>query len=106
MKNIFAISLYILTNISTVSASGKTSLTGKITDKETKEGISGVSVYFPDLKIGTLSKNDGTYSIDNLPSAKVLVKVGMTGYSSITEIIDLSATTTKDFIMEKSVTVN
>lgn len=105
MKTIFNIYIGILLCISQIGyASGKTSLSGKITDKETNEGIPGVSIYFPDLKIGTLSKNDGTYSIDNLPSAKVLVKVGMTGYSSITEIIDLSTLTTKDFVMEKSVT--
>lgn len=105
MKTICNIYIGILLCISQIAyASGKTSLSGKITDKETHEGIQGASVYFPDLKIGTLTKNDGTYSIDNLPSAKVMVKVSMTGYSSITETIDLSATTTKDFVMEKSVT--
>ncbi|TAL58373.1 MAG: TonB-dependent receptor [Bacteroidetes bacterium] len=83
---------------------GKTSLSGKITDKETGEGIPGVSVYFPDMKTGTITKADGTYFIDNLPAAKVLIKAGMVGYASITETIDLSVTTVKDFVMEKSVT--
>lgn len=90
-----------------VFASGrkaKTSLSGKITDKETKEGLPGVSVYFPDMKTGTLTKADGTYFIDNLPTSKVLVKVSMVGYASITESLDLAATTTRDFVMERSVT--
>lgn len=81
-----------------------TSLSGKIIDKETKEGMPGVSIYFSDLKTGTLSKGDGSYVIDNLPSSKVLIKVTMVGYTSITETIDLSVTTTQDFIMERSVT--
>lgn len=84
--------------------SGKTSLSGKITDKETKEALAGVSVYFPDLKTGAITKSDGTYYIDNLPSAKVLIKVSMVGYSSITETIDLSNITVKDFEIERSVT--
>lgn len=83
---------------------GRTALSGKITDKESGEGIPGVSVYFPDLKAGTLSKVDGTYFIDNLPSSKVLIKVSMLSYASITEFIDLSSITSRDFVMEKSVT--
>jgi len=86
------------------ASSGKTSLSGKITDKDSKEPIPGVQVYFPDLKTGAMSKADGTYFIDNLPSTKVLVKVSQEGYASITETIDLSTTTTKDFVMGESVT--
>ncbi|MEK6614615.1 MAG: TonB-dependent receptor, partial [Bacteroidota bacterium] len=56
------------------------------------------------MKIGTITKNDGTYFIDNLPSAKVLVKVSRISYASITEIIDLFSIPIKDFVMEKSIT--
>jgi len=83
---------------------GGASLSGKITDKETHEGIPGISVYFPDLKTGTITRADGTYSIDNLPASKVLVKVSMIGYTTISEIIDMSVTASMDFTMEKSVT--
>jgi iron complex outermembrane receptor protein len=81
----------------------KTILTGKITDKKTGEPIPGVSIYLPDLKIGDISNADGTYEIDNLPQTKVLVEVSFTGYNLISENIDLSVTTTKDFKMEQSV---
>src|SRR3972149_2124852 len=107
MKNIYIILLFAIIPVANSFAStsaGKTSLSGKITDKETNEAIQGASVYFPDLKIGTITKNDGTYFIDNLPSAKVLVKVSMISYASITETIDLFSITIKDFVMEKSIT--
>lgn len=106
MKNIFNIYLWILICASQIAfgSTGKTSLSGKITDKDTKETLPGVQIYIPDLKTGAMSKPDGTYFIDNLPSAKVLMKVSMEGYATITETIDLSSTTTKDFLMQASIT--
>ncbi len=84
--------------------SGKASLFGKITDKKTGEPLPGVSIYFPDLKTGTSSGKDGTYKIENLPQAKVLVEVIFIGYKLITDNIDLSITSTKDFALEESIT--
>lgn len=80
------------------------SLSGKITDMESGEPLQGVSVYFPDLKAGTLSNADGTYKIENLPSTTVLIKISMTGYTAITERIDLLVTETKDFSLERTIT--
>ena len=82
---------------------GKTTLSGKIIDKKTGELIPGVSVYLPDLKTGAVSNNDGTYKIENLPQTKVLVQVAFIGYKLIAENIDLTTTSTKDFILEESV---
>ncbi len=103
MKKIFFIIFSVVYSIS-FAEPGKIKLTGKVTDKDTKEMLVGISVYFPDLKIGTLTKADGTYSIDNLPAAKSLVKVTGVGYATLTETIDLTATTVVDFILERSVT--
>lgn len=96
--------LFVFVYGAALAAPGKTKLAGKVTEKETGEPIAGVSVYFPDLKTGALTKKDGTYSIDNLPTSKALIRISMTGYSSITETIDLSAVTSKDFVLERSVT--
>lgn len=80
------------------------SLAGKVTDKTTGEPLPGVSIYFPDLKSGTLTNSDGVYSIDQLPAAKLLVQVRFVGYKMKTELIDLSQTHTYDFVLEESVT--
>ncbi len=85
-------------------ATGKTTLTGKISDKKTGESIPGVTIYIPDLKTGTLSNVDGTYKIENLPKTRVLVQVSYIGYKSITENIDLSIITIKNFELEESAT--
>ncbi len=81
---------------------GKTSLSGKISDKTTGEALIGVYIYIPDLKTGTASNLDGTYKIDNLPQTKVLVKVSALGYKTILETIDLALTTKRDFVLEES----
>lgn len=81
----------------------KTSLSGNIKDKQTGESLPGVTVYIPDLKTGAVSTIDGTYKIENLPSTKILVQVSFLGYKTIIEMIDLSSTTSKDFVMEISI---
>ncbi len=83
---------------------GKKTLSGRITDKKTGESFPGVSIYIPDLKTGTISNADGTYKIENLPQTILLVQVQCIGYKLISEKIDLSITSVKDFEMEESVT--
>jgi len=109
MKKIF-ITIFVLivcnTNVlkaSNNSSTGKTTLSGKITDKKTGEAMPGVSIYIPDLKTGTSSDINGIYEIQNLPQSKVLVQVSFIGYKLIAEYIDLSKITTKDFTLEESV---
>jgi iron complex outermembrane recepter protein len=80
----------------------KTSLTGKIIDKQTGATIPGVTVYIPDLKTGAVTNIDGIYLIENLPQKKVLIQVSFLGYKTIIETVDLAAITTKDFAMETS----
>lgn len=82
----------------------KASLEGKITDHSTGETLPGVSIYFPDLKIGTVSKADGTYFIDQLPSASVLVQVSFLGYKMIAGQVDLVNQKKVDFSLEPAVT--
>ena len=106
-KTIHVLFAIILLIANTISAStigvGKTSLSGKVTDKLTGEAIPGVTLYFPDLKTGAVSTVDGTYTIDNLPQTKMLIQVSFIGYKTIIETIDLSTVTTRNFALETSV---
>ncbi|MBA3705176.1 MAG: TonB-dependent receptor [Bacteroidetes bacterium] len=81
----------------------KTSLSGKITDKQTGESIPGAAIYISDLKTGTVSGIDGSYKIENLPQTKVLLQISFIGYKTIIETVDLAVTTTKDFVLEVSI---
>ena len=96
----FVIALNILAEI--VPAS-QTSLRGKITDKN-GEPIVGVSLYFPDLKTGTVTNSDGNYTIDNLPKRKMVVQINSVGYKMILDKIDLSSIQKKDYVLEESIT--
>lgn len=82
---------------------GKTSLSGKVTDKTTGEALPGVTLYVPDLKTGAVTTIDGTYKIDNLPQTKILIQISFLGYKPIIETIDMSKVTVKDFTLESSI---
>ncbi len=82
---------------------GNASLSGKITDKS-GEPVPGVSIYFPDLKAGTVSDADGKYYITNLPSTRVMCQISAVGYQSVSERIDLSKVTQKDYVLTEAVT--
>ncbi|HET6228247.1 MAG TPA: carboxypeptidase-like regulatory domain-containing protein, partial [Bacteroidia bacterium] len=96
-KYILHIWLCLLTTVATQAATppGKASLSGKITDAETGSPIPGVTLYIPDLKIGTVTSIDGVYKIENLPNSRLLFQISFVGYKTITEYIDLSQVTTK-----------
>ena len=79
-------------------------LSGKVTDKTTGESLPGVSIYFPDLKTGTATIDNGTYLIDKLPVAKLIIQVSFIGYKMQSRQIDLSITNTLNFEMEPSAT--
>src|SRR5712672_1651353 len=96
--------LSIITFILCTTVVSAQTLSGKITDKKTGEPIPGVTVYISDLKTGGVSDAKGTYKIENLPKSKVLVQVRFIGYKLIVEKVDLAATTTKNFVLEESIT--
>ncbi len=79
-------------------------LSGKVTDKTTGESLPCVSIYFPELKNGTATKEDGSYFIDKLPATKLLIQVSYLGYKMQSKQLDLAITQTQDFTMELSAT--
>jgi iron complex outermembrane receptor protein len=83
---------------------GSVTLTGSVTDKSTGEPIPGAIIYIADLKTGTVTDSTGIYRLEDLPSSVVLVQVSFPSYKIISEKIDLSKITVKDFVMEESVT--
>ena len=94
----------VLLIISCYVLEGQVVLTGKITDQADGSPIVGATMYFPELKVGTLTDKNGNYSIHNLPKTKVVVEVSFLGYKSIIKTIDLSNVKRIDFSMEQAVT--
>lgn len=54
----------------TINIYSQNSLQGTIRDKSSGEAIPGAVIYFPDLKSGAVSKEDGSYQVNNLPKIK------------------------------------
>ncbi len=83
---------------------GRVQLKGRVTDKKDGSPVPGVSIYFPDLKKGTLSKVDGSYEIDDLPPMSCMIQISSLGFKLQTHWIDLSKVTEMDFRLEESIT--
>jgi iron complex outermembrane receptor protein len=86
------------------TANAQNTLTGKITDKDSKEAIPGATIYLPELKAGAFSDRNGEYHIDNLPKTKVIIQISFVGYKSIVQKIDLSTTSVLNFALEQATT--
>ncbi len=81
-------------------------LTGKITDVKSGQPLAGASVYFSDIKSGSVSNDQGQYKIQNLPPGRYLVEVSFLGYTSIIDHVELRGDVKRDFTLNPSVVEN
>ena len=81
----------------------KSSLNGTIIDAKTKQPLQGASIIIHDTKVGTISKQDGTYTTSFFQSGNYLVEVSYQGYASIIETIEINGNTTKNFSLQETV---
>ena len=77
-------------------------LKGHVSDESDGEALIGVSIYFPELKEGTITNAEGNYSIDNLPAVKTTVQVSYVGHQTIIREVDLRTTSHIDFTMKEA----
>src|SRR5437868_4904256 len=81
-------------------------ITGKVTDAKTGEPLARASVYFPDLKRGTVTNDSGTYKIQNIARGNYLIEITYAGYASVIETISLSGSVQKDFALNTTLMEN
>jgi iron complex outermembrane recepter protein len=77
-------------------------LSGKITDSTNHSPLIGVTVYIPDLKLGTTTDTGGKYLIKNVPEGTFLTVASFMGYASQTKEVDIKETATVDFVLQES----
>lgn len=65
------------------------SLEGKIYDKGTNTGLPGANVVIEGMNTGTFSDGAGNFSIKNLETGKVILKVSVIGYESIRQEVQI-----------------
>ena len=104
MKKIYLIlSLLCMTIAATASpAVSKTSLQGDITDAATGELVVGASIYLPELKVGTISDNNGHYRLNDLPAVRTSIQVSYVGHQTIMQTIDLRTVHTLNFSLHEN----
>ena len=91
------IALHAFTFASTVK------LGGKVTDVNTKNGIPGVTVSIPELRLSVVTNDKGEFIFNHLArKGRVLLEVTFIGYQTLTQIVDLSTTSSFDFILSPS----
>lgn len=76
---------------------------GKITDASTQQPLAGATFYFPEIKLGTISNNEGNYKIENLKAGKYLVQISYQGFTTITETISILGMVEKNFQLQPSI---
>lgn len=88
----------------TASIFAQHTLSGSTKDQMNNEKLAGVSIYFPDLKKGTLSDDNGNYEIAALKKGIYWVEVSAMGYETIVEQIEIEGEVQLDFSLEESIT--
>lgn len=84
----------------------KGSFSGFIKEKSTGTALTGVSVYFADIKVGTTTRADGSFSITNIPEGKHLVEISHVGFTTIAEAVEISGETKKDYLLAHTAVEN
>ncbi|MBF9235961.1 TonB-dependent receptor [Hymenobacter sp. BT683] len=61
---------------------------GRVVDAATGEGLPGANVVFVDLKRGTATGADGSFSFAKLPRGRFTVQIRFLGYNTVTQTVD------------------
>lgn len=98
----FLFTLSILLPFTSFLILAQSSLSGKISVKNSDQVLPGAIIYLPELKQGALSGLDGTYRINNLPSGIFLVEIKSIGYNTFITSMKISGAERLDVSMEES----
>ncbi|MFN8267127.1 MAG: TonB-dependent receptor [Chitinophagales bacterium] len=79
-------------------------LSGNVKDRITQEPLIGVSVYLPELKVGSSSNLDGNFTVQNLKSSDYIIELSYAGYKTITDKISMANDTVIYFFLEPTST--
>jgi iron complex outermembrane receptor protein len=79
----------------------RSTLTGKIIDSATGQPLVGATVYFPDLKTGAASNNNGVYIIKNISQGTYLMEISSLGYLSVIEYVQVNGDVQKNFSLSR-----
>lgn len=77
-------------------------LFGRVTDAIDGQPVVGASIYFPQLKQGTITNTEGQYTVKDLPAVKTTIQVTYVGHLTIIQAIDLRTTSECNFVLQEN----
>jgi iron complex outermembrane receptor protein len=77
--------------ISFASFSQNATLSGKITDNETKEALIGATVIVEKTTLGGITDLDGKFTIKNIAAGSYQIRIKYIGYEDVVESVSLEA---------------
>ncbi|ALW84915.1 SusC/RagA family TonB-linked outer membrane protein [Hymenobacter sedentarius] len=86
MKNLLLLSLFILLNALQVAWAQNRQITGRVTDRQSGEGLPGVTVLVKGTTVGTSTGADGNFTLSAPPTAATLTFSSI-GYATIEQPI-------------------
>ncbi|MCE2732181.1 MAG: TonB-dependent receptor [Flammeovirgaceae bacterium] len=82
--------------ISFASFSQNATLSGKITDNETKEALIGATIIVEKTTLGGITDLDGKFTIKNIPAGAYQIRIKYIGYEDVVESVSLEVGQNKD----------
>ncbi len=75
---------------------------GKITDKQTGQILAGATIYFSDLKLGSITNKEGVYKI-TLPKGSHVAEISYMGYAAQVATITIDKASVYNFMLQPTV---
>ena len=82
-------------------------ITGQVLDSATRQPIAGVNVFVEGTRLGTITRDDGTFTIGGVPAGSHTVRARRIGYGSVPLVVDVTAgaTVSVAFTLDRRVAV-
>lgn len=75
-------------------------VSGRVTDGATGQPLGGTQVHIPTLNIGTVTDNNGTFTLSDVPAGEHTVHAQRLGYGTVTETVTVTAGQTARVLFE------
>jgi hypothetical protein len=100
MKKILVFLLFSVFSLSATSQ--KISISGYVTDFDTREKLIGAYIYVPETNVGTVTNDNGFYSLTLRKREQTKLRVSFVGYKSFTKSINLKNDSTLNWSLHPS----
>jgi len=102
MKKIFFFAFLLMQQFTWASTIEEFLVQGQITDKQTGQKLVGATIYFSDLKLGTITNKEGFYKI-NLPKGSHVAEISFMGYATQVSTLTIEKPSTFNFVLQPTV---